>query len=71
MVSALRRVVGFAKISPRFLAKRNSERSAAVALRRCHPRSGSRAVVTSAMDISRRCPRVVAQYSSSGRTWPK
>lgn len=36
----LRRVVGLAKIRPRFFAKRNSERGAAIALLRCHPRRG-------------------------------
>lgn len=54
MSSVLRRVVGSAKIRPRFLAKRSSERSAAMALRRCHPRRGDSAAVTSVTVISRR-----------------
>lgn len=71
MSSAFRRVVGLAKIRPRFLAKRNSERSAAIALRRCHPRRGDSTAVTSVTVISGRCPRVAAQFSSRGRTQPK
>lgn len=71
MSSASRRVVGLAKIRPRFLAKRNSERSAAMALRRCYPRKGDSAAVTSVTVISRRCPWVGAQFFSSGRTQPK
>lgn len=49
---------GVAKIRPRFLAKRDSERSAAMALRRCHPRRGdSAAVIPTLTPARRRRPR--------------
>ena len=54
MFSALRRVVGLVKIMRCFWAKRNSERSAAMVVRRGQPRNGSTAAVTSEVVISRR-----------------
>jgi hypothetical protein len=58
------------KIMRCFLAKRNSERSAAMVVRRGQPRIGSNAAVTSAVVISPRRLRVVAQLCSSGLRAP-